>query len=116
MTRKIIPCRIYDDALKGYRVLVDRLWPRGVSKNHAALDEWCKEISPSPALRTWYGHDPEKWPVFRRKYAAELKQNADAAHALLARAGRKPLILLYGAKDSEHSHALALKDFLEGLE
>lgn len=106
--------RIYDPgAPDGYRALVDRLWPRGVSRAKAALDDWCRDVTPSPALRTWFGHQPAKWEEFRKRYTAELRSNADAADALLARAGKGPLVLLYAAKDTEHTHALVLQDFLE---
>ena len=88
--------RVYDDThQKRYRVLVDRLWPRGVSKEHAALDEWCKELAPSAALRKWFGHKPERWVEFQKKYEHELKGCGIAAHALLRRAGRKKLVLLF---------------------
>ena len=113
---KVILQRIYDPTpRKGYRVLVDRLWPRGITRSAAALDEWCKELSPSPNLRVWYGHDPAKWPEFRKRYRKELEKREDEAHELLKRAGKKSLLLLYGAKDKEHTHALVLKDFLETL-
>ncbi len=115
---KISILRIYDEAPhkgKGYRVLVDRLWPRGITKDRAELDEWCKELSPSPKLRIWYGHDPAKWPEFSKKYKKELDKKKDEARGLLKRTRKKNLLLLYGAKDKEHTHALVLKDFLESL-
>ena len=109
---KIILQRIYDQPQrKGDRALVDRLWPRGVTRDKAALNDWCKELSPSPRLRVWYGHDPAKWPEFRKKYLGELEKKKDEAHKLLQRADKKDLVLLYGAKDEEHTHALVLKDF-----
>lgn len=108
--------RIYDDTQeKGYRVLVDRLWPRGVTKERARLDEWCKDVAPSAALRKWYGHKPERWQEFQKKYELELKNAGIAAHALLHRAGRKKLVLVYGAKDKEHTHAIVLKKYLMRL-
>ncbi len=109
--------RIYDtpEHTKGYRVLADRLWPRGISRERAALNEWCKALAPSTALRQWYAHDPEKWPEFSRRYARELAQEKEEARALLARSGKKPLILLTGTKDMAHTHALILKRFLEKL-
>lgn len=113
---KIAIQRIYEDdkAVKGYRVLVDRIWPRGMTREKAALDEWNKDLPPSTALRKWYGHDPEKWAEFSRKYLAELRQRNEEACALLKRAGNK-IVLLYGARDKEHTHALVLKDYLEKL-
>jgi len=108
--------RVYDDThQKGYRVLVDRLWPRGISKERVALDEWCKELAPSPALRKWFGHKPERWAEFQKKYEHELKSCGAAADALLHRAGRKKLVLLYGAKDTKHTHALVLRKYLLNL-
>ncbi len=108
--------RVYDDVrLQGYRVLVDRLWPRGITKEHAALDEWCKELAPSPALRTWFGHKPERWEEFRHTYEQELQSHKEAADALLRRAGGKKLVLVYAAKDKEHTHALVLRRYLMGL-
>lgn len=112
----IILQRIYDDVPRmGYRVLVDRLWPRGVSKGKAALDEWCKDLAPSAALRTWFGHSPAKWDEFSKKYKAELRHNKEEAQALIQRAGKENLVLLYGAKDEEHCHARVLKDHLSAL-
>jgi len=111
--------RIYDppDVADGARVLVDRLWPRGVRKESAALTLWLKDIAPSPELRQWFGHDPVRWPAFARRYRAELAANASALSRLgeLARSGR--VTLLYGARDAAHNHALvvadALRDYLE---
>jgi uncharacterized protein YeaO (DUF488 family) len=97
----------------GLRVLVDRLWPRGVSKDSARIDLWAKEITPSTELRTWYGHDPARWAEFRKRYFQELDGNREAVAAFKARIGRKKVTFVYGAKDTEHSHALALKEYLE---
>lgn len=96
----------------GARVLVDRLWPRGLRKEAAALTSWHKDVAPSPTLRRWFGHDPARWQVFRARYRAELDANADALVPLreLARAG--PLTLLYGARDGVHNHAVVLADYL----
>lgn len=114
---RIILQRIYDDSQQsGYRVLVDRIWPRGVTKEKAGLDEWCKDVAPSTALRKWFGHDPAKWEVFRKKYLKELKGNGDVIKGLLRRAGKRPIVLLYGAKDIVHTHALVLKDCLNHFE
>ncbi len=105
--------RIYDTPhQQGYRVLVDRLWPRGIAKENAALDEWCKDLAPTSALRTWFGHKPEHWDEFQHKYTQELKTHTEAATALIQRAGTKKLILIYAAKDREHTHALTLRAFL----
>lgn len=106
--------RVYDKALKkdGYRVLVDRLWPRGISKAVAAVDEWAKEIAPTPTLRKWFSHDPERWSAFKKRYLAELKAN-NAIEEFVEQHEDKPLLtLVYGAKDTEHTHALVLQEYL----
>lgn len=113
----IVTKRVYDDVdpRDGYRVLVDRLWPRGVSKTAAKLDEWAKAISPSNELRQWYGHDPAKWEQFERRYAQELA-NGEAQGILdaLARRGKRGRVtLLYSAKSGEISNAAALVRMLE---
>jgi uncharacterized protein YeaO (DUF488 family) len=109
--------RIYEpaDAGDGQRVLVDRLWPRGVSKAKAALDLWLKEIAPSEALRHWFGHDPALWPEFRQRYAAELDANPATAQ-LCALLEKGPVTLLYAVHDEAHSNALALADYLAASE
>lgn len=113
---KIITQRIYEHmSTSGYKTLVDRLWPRGISKERAGLDEWCKELAPSTELRKWFHSDSTRWDEFQEKYLRELAANKDEAHALLERAGKQPLVLLYGAKDAERNHALVLKRFLEKL-
>ncbi|HJS74198.1 MAG TPA: DUF488 family protein [Vicinamibacteria bacterium] len=96
----------------GFRVLVDRLWPRGVRKEGASIDEHMKEVAPSAALRTWFGHDPAKWEEFRRRYGRELEgKPAPIAH-LAAKAQRGNLTLVYAAKDSERNNAVVLRDYL----
>lgn len=107
--------RVYDpsDDSDGKRILVDRLWPRGLSKTEAKVDIWLKEVAPSPVLRRWFGHDPEKWTEFRRRYRDELEKNSEAVDALKKEIGRATATILYGAKDSEHNHAIVLKDFIE---
>lgn len=97
----------------GTRVLVDRLWPRGVSKERAALDLWLKTIAPSTELRKWFNHDPARWAEFSERYVKELKDNPeDVAHLLeLAKAGR--LTLIYGAKSEAQNEAVVLKNYLE---
>ena len=96
----------------GYRVLIDRLWPRGVRKDAARIDVWAKDLAPSTELRAWFGHDPAKWDEFRQRYAQELR--APAASALLddlaQRARRGAVTLVYAAKDAEHSNAAALRE------
>lgn len=107
--------RAYEPAARtdGRRVLVERLWPRGVSKARLRLDEWLKDVAPSAELRRWYGHVPERWPEFRRRYYAELRANPGAWQSLLARSRRGRVTLIYAAHDLEHNGALALKAFLD---
>jgi uncharacterized protein YeaO (DUF488 family) len=103
--------RIYEKASKddGYRILVDRLWPRGVSKAKAKLDLWFKDTAPSNELRTWYGHDPKRWSEFKRKYNAELTKNRSALSELKNVIKKeKRVTLLFGAKDIEHNEAVVL--------
>jgi uncharacterized protein YeaO (DUF488 family) len=97
----------------GYRVLVDRLWPRGVSKVELHLDEWMKEISPSAELREWFDHRPERWSEFRRRYARELKAHDETIERLVSLSVRRRLALLFAARDVEHNNALALQEILE---
>ncbi len=97
----------------GTRILVDRLWPRGVSRESAAIDLWLKEIAPSTALRKWFGHDPAKWPRFLERYFAELDGNREPVGRLLEEIRRGPVTLVYGAKDREHNDAVALAEYLE---
>jgi len=105
--------RAYDGATTGdgYRVLVDRLWPRGVRKDDLALDEWCKDVAPSDELRRWFGHDVARWPEFRGRYEQELDGNADVGR-LAALAAERPVTLVYGAADVEHNNAVVLRDVL----
>ncbi|MCA1796668.1 MAG: DUF488 domain-containing protein [Geobacteraceae bacterium] len=98
----------------GYRVLVDRLWPRGVSKQDLNLDAWSKEVAPSSELRRWFGHDPEKWEEFRERYLKELKQGT-AARDLLDSVTGERLTLVYAARDTAHNHALVLQEYLKTL-
>lgn len=110
---KIAIKRAYEPlaASDGRRVLIDRLWPRGVSKAEAKLDAWMKEVAPSDALRRWFGHQPERWAEFRRRYRAELKDNPGVA-ALRKLAAEGPLTLVYGAKDEAHNDAVVLAELL----
>jgi Uncharacterized conserved protein len=105
--------RAYEKADKtdGRRVLIDRLWPRGVAKTILKLDEWNKEVAPSTELRVWFDHDPRKWKEFTKRYKAELRSHKDALHALKKSAKR--LTLVYADRDTEHTHALVLKEVLE---
>lgn len=98
--------------VKGYRVLVDRLWPRGVRKSSLKLDLWAKDVAPSTALRRWFGHEVEKWATFRRRYLAELRRGSVELDQLVAIAKNRPLVLIFGAKDEQHTHAAVLRDFL----
>lgn len=106
--------RAYEKAAAddGTRVLIDRLWPRGVRKADAAIDLWLKEIAPSAALRKWFGHEPERWPQFRERYIEEVHAQAEAFARLrdIARHGR--LTLVYGARDEEHNDAVVLRELL----
>jgi uncharacterized protein YeaO (DUF488 family) len=97
----------------GYRILVDRLWPRGLSKENAAVDLWLKDVAPSTELRQWFGHDPAKWNEFRRKYSAELATRAGEVAQIRALARRRRVTLVYGARDTEHNDAVVLLGYLE---
>jgi len=107
--------RVYDSPASrdGTRVLVDRLWPRGLRKQSARLDEWLKEIAPSDALRRWFGHEPSRWEDFKQRYFAELDAKPDAWGDVLGRARNGPVTLLYAARDPDHNNAVALKLYLE---
>ncbi|MDQ2803424.1 MAG: DUF488 domain-containing protein [Pseudomonadota bacterium] len=98
----------------GTRILIDRLWPRGVSKEHAALDQWMKDIAPSTDLRKWFGHDPARWEEFRRRYTEELHQNSELLSQLRALAREGPVTLVYSAHDEVHNDAIVLRDLLLG--
>ena len=106
--------RAYDPpgAGDGWRVLVDRVWPRGVRKAKLRLDQWERDAAPTTALRRWYGHDPAKWDEFRRRYFRELDGRPDVVAALRVRAAAGPLTLVYGARDRAHSQATALREYL----
>ena len=110
--------RVYDEPDKqdGARVLVDKIWPRGIRKNQLAMDAWYKEIAPSTELRKWFHHDPEKWRDFRNRYLGELKQSREMADKLLHEQKHGKLTLLYAAKDESHNHALVLQEYLEKLD
>ncbi|MEJ2324107.1 MAG: DUF488 family protein [Nitrospirota bacterium] len=105
--------RVYDEPARsdGFRVLVDRLWPRGLSKEEAAVDLWLKDIAPSNELRKWYGHDPEKWPEFKRRYFGELKKKEELLEQITSRKGG--VTLLFGSKEEKLNNAAALKEYIE---
>jgi uncharacterized protein YeaO (DUF488 family) len=108
--------RVYDvpDASDGFRVLVDRLWPRGVAKQRAALDLWMKDVAPSTELRRWFGHDPKRWKEFQTRYRAELEQHDAELAELRSRARKGTVTLLFAARDVEHNEAVVLKKVLVG--
>lgn len=112
---KLLIKRVYEQPAKddGLRVLVDRLWPRGLKKEEAAVDLWLKDIAPSAKLRRWFGHDARKWPEFRRRYRSELGDRKDEIATLRRRGGNEPVTLLYGARDEAHNQAVVLKEFIE---
>lgn len=107
--------RVYDPPTQddGYRVLVDRIWPRGLRKDQAGIDLWLKDIAPSTALRQWFNHDPAKWHEFKTRYFRELLRHADLVGQLRRKAEASRLTLLYSAKDTENNNAAALKEYLE---
>jgi uncharacterized protein YeaO (DUF488 family) len=106
--------RVYEPAADGdgQRVLVDGVWPRGMTKQDAALDLWLKEIAPSTGLRKWFGHDPQRWQEFQRRYRAELAENEPAVAQLLTLLKAGPVTLLYGARDVAHNQAVVLADYI----
>ena len=99
-------------ASDGTRILVDRLWPRGVKKADAAIEEWMKDVAPSSALRKWFGHDPARWQEFRRRYLKELREHPDALERLRALARQGPITLVFAAHDEAHNDAVVLRDVL----
>lgn len=107
--------RVYEPPARGdgLRILVDRLWPRGLSKEEAAIDLWLKEVAPSTGLRKWFGHDPGKWSEFRRRYRAELGGRESAIGTLRQHEARGRVTLLYGARDEAHNQAVVLKEYIE---
>ena len=104
--------RVYEKPTKddGIRVLVDRLWPRGLTKQKAKIDLWLKDIAPSTELRKWFGHDPEKWKEFRKRYQKELKENKDQIEILKEQQKKGTVTLVYAARDQEHNEAIVLKE------
>jgi uncharacterized protein YeaO (DUF488 family) len=106
--------RVYDppDEFDGKRILVDRLWPRGLTKEKAAIHLWLKDVAPSTELRKWFGHDPARWNEFQTRYQRELKENAASVSALRREAESGPVTLLFGAKDKVHNEAVVLRSIL----
>ena len=107
--------RVYDPASRedGKRILIDRLWPRGIKKEEAKIDEWMKEIAPTADLRKWFSHDPAKWPEFRKRYINELKGKSDLVERLRSEATEGTITLLFAAKDAERTNAVVLKEVIE---
>jgi uncharacterized protein YeaO (DUF488 family) len=106
--------RVYEPAAKtdGYRVLIDRLWPRGLSKEKAHVDKWLKEVAPSTKLRKWFNHEPEKWNSFCTKYRSELAGSSALEELLGDMRAHKTVTLLFGARDEQHNDAVALEEFI----
>jgi uncharacterized protein YeaO (DUF488 family) len=107
--------RVYDTPSPddGKRILIDRLWPRGLTKEKAKIDLWLKDIAPSAGLRKWFGHDPEKWPEFQKRYRKELEANEGTVALLREELQHGPVTLVFGAKDEAHNDAVVLKAYLE---
>jgi uncharacterized protein YeaO (DUF488 family) len=108
--------RVYEPpaSADGYRVLVDRVWPRGLSREKAAVDEWARELAPSTELRKWFGHKPERFDEFRRRYREELRAHEEELALLHRRARKQTVSLLFGARDAEHNNAVVLAELLRG--
>ncbi len=106
--------RIYEppEPADGYRLLVDRLWPRGVSRESTSLDAWMREVAPSSELRRWFGHDASRWQEFKRRYAVELGTRPDLVAEILSLARDRPVTLLYSARDPDHNQAVALAEYV----
>jgi len=107
--------RVYEktDDSDGFRVLVDRLWPRGVSKEEAKLNEWLRDIAPSDELRKWFGHDPDKWDEFKRRYREELASKEELANKLIEDAKGEDITLLFASRETRYNNVVVLKDVLE---
>jgi uncharacterized protein YeaO (DUF488 family) len=106
--------RVYDPAERGdgYRILIDRLWPRGVSRERARLDEWARDLAPSDGLRKWFNHDPKRFPEFRQRYREELRGHIDRIDDLRVRASHGPVTIVYGARDTEHNDAVVVAELV----
>jgi uncharacterized protein YeaO (DUF488 family) len=107
--------RVYEvvESDDGFRILVDRLWPRGLTKEKAQVDLWLRDIAPSTELRTWFGHDPAKWDEFKKRYTEELRRNTDVVLQLTDQIKNGTVTIVYGAKDTKHNDAVVLKEFIE---
>lgn len=114
MSSNVRTKRVYDLAgpSDGYRILIDRLWPRGVSRERARLDEWARDLAPSDGLRRWFNHDPKRFAEFRRRYRAELLAHNDRIDELRARASHGPVTIVYGARDTEHNDAVVIAELV----
>jgi uncharacterized protein YeaO (DUF488 family) len=109
--------RAYEKSSKddGFRVLIDRLWPRGISKKEAKIDYWAKEIAPSTELREWFSHDPEKWSEFKKRYFKELGKHPEEISFLIKKAGENKVTLVFGSKEKKFNNAAALVEYLENI-
>jgi uncharacterized protein YeaO (DUF488 family) len=107
--------RVYDPPAKsdGRRILVDRVWPRGIAKDDLQIDAWLKDVAPSTELRKWFGHDPTKWNEFKKRYALELEQRSEALEEIVEKAKAGRVTLVFSARDTEHNNAVALREHLE---
>jgi uncharacterized protein YeaO (DUF488 family) len=110
--------RVYEEAARGdgYRILIDHIWPRGVSRDRAQLDEWARELAPSAELRKWFDHLPERYAGFRARYRSELRSQSAHLEELRRRAASRPLTILYAARDQEHNNAVVLAELLRDSE
>lgn len=117
MTAALHIKRVYEPPAKddGTRILVDRIWPRGLSKQRAAVDEWIKEIAPTTALRSWFGHDPQRWPEFRDRYFKELRSNTELVARLVSLIADEPATLLFAAHETQRNNAVALAEYIKSL-
>lgn len=115
MTTMVKIKRIYDGAspTDGKRILVDRLWPRGINKDEVRIDEWLKDVAPSNELRRWFAHDPAKWTGFKERYFQELEEKKGLINGLKKQAASRTITFLFSAKDVEHNNAVALKELVE---
>jgi len=111
--------RVYEDGSEkagGLRVLVDRVWPRGRTKEEVDIDRWLKSVAPSTELRKWFDHDPDKWMEFKKRYFAELRERKEELRELLDEAGEGPLTLVYGAREQRYNNAVALREYLNRMQ
>lgn len=109
--------RVYEEPERkdGMRILVDRLWPRGMAKSEAKVDVWMKDIAPSDGLRHWYNHDSQKWPEFKKRYFAELDKNADTVSEMIGYIKSGNVVFLFGSKETRYNNAVALKEYIESI-